>query len=196
MIALAVAAIPALIYLVGHSGAHHPPRQAATAVDRPGACFADPGRATIAVLRFDHAGDDRLREVADDLGHDVINVLSRAARFRVISPRASFAYQGIAGDPARIGAELGVKYAVEGRVRRDGEKLRINVALIEAATRLQVWSDSLELAAADRAATTYDAARGIARHLHLAVGLDDIQSAGSESPNPQANALATISTEH
>jgi DNA-binding SARP family transcriptional activator/TolB-like protein len=196
-IALAVAAIPALIYLVGHSGARHPPRQAAAAVDRAGACFADPGHATIAVLRFDHTGgDDRLREIADDLGHDVINALARAARFRVISPHASFVYHGIAGDPARIGAELGVKYAVEGRVRRDGEKFRINVALIEAATRLRVWSDSLELAAADRAAATYDAARGIARHLHLAVGLDDGQNAGSEGLNPQANALAAISTEH
>jgi TolB-like protein/Flp pilus assembly protein TadD len=108
--------------------------------------------------------------LANRISDDLINDLSRVPALRVISRATSRLYSGQPVDVAVVGAELGVRYVVEGSVRLQGGSLRINVALIDPRTRLQVWSERFERdRAADAPALQDEIARGIARHLHVSI---------------------------
>ena len=95
--------------------------------------------------------------------------LSRVPAIRVIARQTARTYRGRAVDVAAIRAELGVHYLVEGSVRMQGPTVRINVALVNAENRLQVWSDRFERSEAERFAVQDEIARGLARRLQLGV---------------------------
>jgi TolB-like protein len=90
------------------------------------------------------------RLIADMMTDDLINTLSRASGLRVISRQTALSYQGRPIDIAAIGAELGVRYVLEGNMRMGDDKLRVNVALIDPASRLPVWSSHIERDGAER----------------------------------------------
>ncbi len=115
----------------------------------------------------DHDGEDARR--ADTLTDDLINGLSRFDALRVISRMTAFAYRGRNVDAAEVGAGLGVRYIVEGTVRSVGKVLRVNVELIDTASRLQVWGDHFERDEADRLGIQDEIATHLSRALSVGV---------------------------
>src|SRR5262249_12000947 len=89
-------------------------------------------------------------------------------------------------DVATLGYELGVQYVIEGDVRVDENKVRVNIALIDTKTRLQAWSQRYERDEADRAAVQEEIVRGLARQLQ--VSLMEIRGRTATS-NPNVDAL-------
>jgi adenylate cyclase len=90
-----------------------------------------PDKPSIAVLPFDNmSGDPEQEYFSDGLAEDIITALSKVAQMRVIARNSTFAYKGQALDLRRIAGELGVRYLLEGSVRRGGDRLRITAQLI------------------------------------------------------------------
>lgn len=106
---------------------------------------AKPGRPAIAVLPFANmSGDAEQDYFADGLVEDIITALSRARSFFVIARNSSFAYKAKAIDVRQIGRELGVRYILEGSVRKGGKRIRITGQLVEAETGHHVWADRFD----------------------------------------------------
>jgi adenylate cyclase len=100
---------------------------------------------SIAVLPFDNMSGDREQEYfVDGIVEDVITELSRYPDLFVIARNSSFAYKGRATDIKKVGAELGVRYVVEGSVRRAGNRVRITVQLIDSSSGHHVWAERYE----------------------------------------------------
>ena len=119
------------------------------------------------------AGDaqngDTSTAIASLLTDELTTTLSSAGGIRVISRETSRTFHGQTVDAARLGAELGVAYVLEGSasVRRD--RLRVNIGLVETATGLRVWSRRFERSGHDRLAIQDDIINGLSRELQIAV---------------------------
>lgn len=101
-----------------------------------------PDRPSIAVLPFDNLSNDASQTVlCDAIAEDIITDLSRFRSLFVIARDSSFVYRNRPTDVRRIGAELGVRYLLEGSVRRATSKIRVTAQLIEAATGRQIWAE-------------------------------------------------------
>ena len=100
---------------------------------------------SLAVLPFQNlsgeAGEDYF---ADGVVEDMIAALSRFKSFAVVTRGAAFLYKGRTVDLKTVSAELGVRYVLEGSVRRAGSRLRITAQLVEAATGAQLWAERFE----------------------------------------------------
>jgi TolB-like protein len=95
-----------------------------------------PDRPSIAVLAFTNMGGDPEQEYfSDGIADDIITELSRIRWLLVIARNSSFAYKGNSIGAKQIGRELGVRYVLEGSVRRGGDRVRVNAQLIDAETR-------------------------------------------------------------
>jgi len=104
-----------------------------------------PDKPSIAVLPFDNlSGDPDQEYFADGMVEEMITALSRMRWLFVIARNSSFAYKGQAVDVKRIGRELGVRYVLEGSVRKAGNKVRIAGQLIDAATGAHLWADKFD----------------------------------------------------
>jgi TolB-like protein/class 3 adenylate cyclase/Tfp pilus assembly protein PilF len=104
-----------------------------------------PDKPSIAVLPFDNLSGDREQEYfADGIVEEIITALSRFRGLFVIARNSSFAYKGRAVDVKQVGRELGVRYILEGSVRKGGSKLRITGQLIDSATGAHLWADRFE----------------------------------------------------
>ncbi len=100
---------------------------------------------SIVVLPFDNlSGDSDQDYLADAITEDLITDLSRIRDAFVIARRTSFTYRGSATDVKAVAAELGVRYVLEGSVRRSGNQVRINAQLIDGQTGSHVWSDRFD----------------------------------------------------
>ncbi|WP_225771761.1 adenylate/guanylate cyclase domain-containing protein [Inquilinus sp. Marseille-Q2685] len=107
----------------------------------PGAAGA-PARPSIAVLAFQDMSADRDQEYfADGIAEDIITGLSRHRGFLVIARNSSFTYKGGPVDVKQVGAELGVRYVLEGSVRKGGDRMRITGQLIDATTGAHLWAE-------------------------------------------------------
>ncbi len=101
-----------------------------------------PTKPSIVVLPFDNlSGDPDQEYVADAFTEDLITDLSRIRGAFVIARRTSFTFKDKAVDVKNVAADLGVRYVLEGSVRRSGDQVRINAQLIDGQTRRHVWSD-------------------------------------------------------
>jgi adenylate cyclase len=99
-----------------------------------------PDKPSIAVLPFQNMSDDPGQEYfADGIVEDIITALSRFRSLFVIARNSSFTYKGKAVDIKQAGRELGVRYVLEGSVRKSGGRVRISVQLIDSATGSHVW---------------------------------------------------------
>lgn len=104
-----------------------------------------PRRPTVAVLPFDNMGGDSEQEYfADGVVEDIITALSRFRDFAVIARNSSFVYKGRAVDVRQVGRELGVRYVLEGSVRRARDRLRITAQLVDATTGAHLWADKFD----------------------------------------------------
>jgi len=102
-------------------------------------------RPSIAVLPFTNiSGAPEQEYFADGVVEDIINALSRVKWFFVIARNSSFTYKGHPIDVKQVGRELGVRYVLEGSIRKAGSRVRITGQLIEAATGHHVWADRFE----------------------------------------------------
>ncbi len=104
---------------------------------------------SIAVLPFSAPGDGADGYFADGLAEDIIASLSRIAGLMVIARNSSFIFRGRAESASTIAAELGVRYLLEGSVRRAGARLRISAHLVDGDSGGIVWADRFEGAAED-----------------------------------------------
>ena len=103
-----------------------------------------PDKPSIAVLPFQNmSGDPEQEYFADGMAEDIITALSRFKSLFVIARNSSFTYKGKIVDVRQVGQELGVRYVLEGSVRRAGGRLRINAQLIDATNNKHLWPKSL-----------------------------------------------------
>ena len=103
------------------------------------------GKPNLAVLPFVNLSSDPSRDYfADGIVEDLITALSRFKSFSVVSRYSSFAYKGRAVDVRQVARELGVRYLLEGSVRLSGERVRVTVQLVDAATGTHLWASSFD----------------------------------------------------
>jgi adenylate cyclase len=113
-----------------------------TTAETPRPSLPLPDKASIAVLAFVNlSGDPEQEYFADGIAEDIITELSRFSELFVIARNSSFQYKGKAADVRQVGRELGVRYVLEGSVRRVGERLRISSQLVDAATGAHRWAE-------------------------------------------------------
>jgi len=111
----------------------------------PAASGAAAGKAAIAVLPFVNMSSDPEQEFfADGLAEDLITDLSKVAGLFVISRHSSFAFKGKFSDVRAVARDLGVRFVVEGSVRRAAQRIRINVQLIDAEDGTHIWADRFD----------------------------------------------------
>jgi adenylate cyclase len=104
-----------------------------------------PGKPSIAVLPFQNmSGDPEQDYFADGMVEDIVTGLSRIKWLFVIARNSSFVYKGKAADVRQVGRELGVRYVLEGGVRKAGDRLRITAQLVEAETGAHLWADKFD----------------------------------------------------
>jgi TolB-like protein/class 3 adenylate cyclase len=112
--------------------------------------LALPEKPSIAVLPFQNMSADPEQEYfADGLVEDIITALSRFKSLFVIARNSSFTYKGKAVDIKQVGRELGVRYVLEGSVRKAGSRLRITGQLIETSTGAHLWAEKIDGALED-----------------------------------------------
>src|SRR6516225_5048630 len=112
-----------------------------TSISQP----ADALRLSIVVLPFTNLSDDREQQYfADWITEDLTTDLSRLAGMLVISRNTAFTYQGKRVDTKQIGRELGVRYILEGSVRRSGNRVRVSAQLIDAETDTHLWAERFD----------------------------------------------------
>jgi TolB-like protein/class 3 adenylate cyclase len=108
----------------------------------PAGIFELPAKPSIAVLPFQNLSSDPEQEYfADGIVEDIISGLSRIRWLFVIARNSSFVYKGRAVDAKQVGRELGVRYLLEGSVRRAGDRIRISAQVIEAQSGLHLWAE-------------------------------------------------------
>jgi TolB-like protein len=113
--------------------------------EHPSAALTLPDRPSIAVLPFANlSGDPEQSYFADGMAEEIITALSRCSRLFVIARNSSFAYKGQAVDVRKVGRELGVRYILEGSVRRAEDRLRFTGQLIDATSGGHIWADRFE----------------------------------------------------
>jgi len=104
-----------------------------------------PDKPSIAVLPFTNmSGDPQQEYFADGIVEDIITALSRMRWLFVIARNSSFAYKGRGVDIKRVGAELGVRYVLEGSVRKAANRVRITGQLIDASSGAHLWADRFD----------------------------------------------------
>jgi TolB-like protein/DNA-binding CsgD family transcriptional regulator/Tfp pilus assembly protein PilF len=109
-----------------------------------------PDKPSIAVLAFENMSDDPAQEFfSDGIAADIITALSRSPWLFIIARNTTFTYKGRNVDVKRIAEELGVRYVLEGSVRRAGERIRVTAQLIDGVTGGHVWSERYDGQLAD-----------------------------------------------
>jgi TolB-like protein len=104
--------------------------------------FSVPDYPSIAVLPFTIMGDDPEQEFfADGVAEDIITALSKIDRLLVVARNSTFTYKGQAVDVKQVSREQGVRYVLEGSVRKAGNRVRVTAQLIDATTGLHLWAE-------------------------------------------------------
>ena len=116
----------------------------------PAAALPLPDKPSVAVLPFTNMSADPEQEFfADGIAEDVITALSRYPSLFVIARNSSFTYKGRAIDVKQIGRELGVRYVLEGSLRKAGDRIRVTAQLVEAEAGRHVWAERFDRELAD-----------------------------------------------
>jgi adenylate cyclase len=109
-----------------------------------------PDKPSIAVLPFTNMSSDPEQEFfADGIAEDIITALSRYPSLFVIARNSSFTYKGRTVDVKQVGRELGVRYVLEGSLRKSGNRIRVTAQLVEAETGKHVWAERYDRNLAD-----------------------------------------------
>jgi adenylate cyclase len=141
------AALAALVVLIVAAGAwaiwnfyFRPPPIEPASIEKM--AYPLPDKPSIAVLPFTNMSEDPKQEYfSDGITEEIITALSKTPKLFVIARTSSFKYKGKEVDVRKVGRELGVRYVLEGSVRKSGDKLRITAQLIDAKTGNHVWAE-------------------------------------------------------
>ena len=137
---------PVRAYRIALKEAQAAPPAASTAA----AAFATPDMPSIAVLPFQNmSGDAEQDHFCDGLVEDIITTLSKLAGLRVIARNSSFVYKGRSIDVREAAKQLGVRYVLEGSVRKSGHRIRITAQLIDAKDGTHLWAERYDRAIDD-----------------------------------------------
>ena len=121
------------------------PAKITTPSEPPRPTPAPPIKPSIAVLAFTNmSGDPEQEYFSDGISEDIITDLSKQSELCVIARNSTFIYKGKPVDIKRIGRELGVRYVLEGSVRRAGNRVRVTGQLIDAANGAHIWADRFD----------------------------------------------------
>jgi adenylate cyclase len=116
-----------------------------SASGKPSLGLTRPDKPSIAVLPFQNmSGDPEQEYFADGISEEIITGLSKLRWFFVIARNSSFSYRGKGIDVKRAARELGVRYVLEGSVRKGGNRVRITAQLVDAATGNHLWADHFD----------------------------------------------------
>lgn len=163
-----------------------PRRPVAAAPGPPGldpGVASGPQRVTICVLPLTNlSGDPEQQFFSDGITADIITELSRWRLLAVRSRSASFRYRGPAVDTAQVARELNVRFVVEGTVRRLGDRVRINVQLIDAETGTHVWGERFDRAQAEIFSVQDEVVQTIVSTLVGRVHVSDAERARRKPP--------------
>jgi TolB-like protein len=119
--------------------------EATRQTETAGKALSVPDKPSVAVLPFANmSGDPEQEYFADGVVEDITTALSRFPGLFVIARNSSFTYKGRASDVRQIGAELGVRYVLEGSVRKHAKRVRITGQLINATSGVHLWADRFE----------------------------------------------------
>jgi eukaryotic-like serine/threonine-protein kinase len=143
---------------------------------------------SIAVLPLANAsGDPNMEYVSDGVSESLINSLSQLQRLRVTARTTAFRYKGREVDPQQVGRELNVRAVLMGRVRQVGDKLNIQVDLVDATTGAQLWGEEYNRKLSDILAVKQDISREITDKLRLRLtGDEQKQITGRDTTNAEA----------
>jgi adenylate cyclase len=137
---------------------------------KPGVTLPLPSKPSIAVLAFQNmTGDPEQEYFADGIAEDIITMLSRSQSLFVIARNSSFTYKGRAVDVKQIARELGVRYVLEGSVRRGGNRIRITAQLVDAVTGNHLWAERYDREFADIFAVQDEITEAVATAIEPAV---------------------------
>jgi TolB-like protein/tetratricopeptide (TPR) repeat protein len=121
------------------------PATADNAIEPPRPALTLPDKPSIAILPFTNLSSDPEQDYfADGMVEDIITGLSRSKSLFVIARNSSFTYKGKAVDIKQVGRDLGVRYVLEGSIRRASNRIRITGQLIDAVTGVHLWADRFE----------------------------------------------------
>ena len=145
--------------------------------------LALPDKPSVAVLPFANMTSDPEQEfLADGIAEDVITALSRYPSLFVIARNSSFTYRGRAVDVKQVGAELGVRYVLEGSLRKSGNRVRVSAQLVEAETGKHVWAERYDRDLADIFAVQDEIAEAVTIAIAPAIAEAERQRAMRKSP--------------
>ncbi len=181
-------ATPVRAYRVGYAAAASAAGSAHTLSDKP----------SLAVLPFANmSGDGQQQYFSDGITEDIITELSRFRSLLVIARNSSFQYRDKGVDVRRVGRELGVRYVVEGSVRKMGGKVRITAQLIDAPSANHLWSERYDRGIGDLFAVQDEVTRTIVATVTGRVEDAEIRSAaGKRTIMPQAHDCLLRGIEH
>lgn len=154
-----------------------------TAVEKPTATLTPPDRPSIAVLPFDNiSGDETQDYFSDGITEDIITELSRFSELLVIARNSSFQYRGKAVDVRQVGRELGVRYVMQGSIRRSCDRIRISVQLVDGVTGAHRWAERYDRQLEDVFVVQDEVARTIAPILAAHVNKSEIERSLNKPP--------------
>lgn len=143
-----------------------------------------PSKPSIAVLAFTNmSGDQEQEYFADGIAEDIITALSHIRWLFVIARNSSFTFKGRAVDVKLVGRELGVRYVLEGSVRRAGNRLRITGQLIEAATGTHVWAERYDRTMDDIFDIQDELTRAVVTAIDAVLAAQERERAGRMAPD-------------
>ena len=160
------------------------PATGAAAVEKP---LAPPDKPSIAVLPFVNLSDDPEQEFfADGITEDIITELARYPSLFVIARNSAFTYKGQSIRIQDVGRELGVLYLVEGSIRKVGNRVRVTVQLIEAASENHIWAERYDRELSDIFEIQDELTRAIVGALPARLEAADIERIKRKPPQDMA----------
>jgi adenylate cyclase len=151
---------------------------------QPSASLALPDKPSIAILAFQNmSGDIEQEFFADGIAEDIITALSKAHWLFVIARNSSFTYKGKSVDVRQVGRELGVRYVLEGSVRKAGNRVRITAQLIDATSGHHVWAERYDRELADVFVVQDEIARNITGAIAPGIIFAEMQHAQRKDPS-------------
>ena len=153
-------------------------------VETPRPALTIPDKPSIAVLPFANLSSDPEQDYfADGIVEDIITELSRFSELFVIARNSSFQYKGKAIDVRQVGRELGVRYVLEGSVRRGSDRIRISAQFIDAATGAHRWAERYDRALEGVFAVQDEVVRTIVAILAAHVRMAKTERTRTKPPN-------------
>ena len=157
--------------------------EAGTKPEKPATPLPLPDRPSIAVLSLENISGDKDQDYfCDGITEDIITELSRFSELFVIARNSSFQYKGKAVDVRQVGRELGVRYVLQGSIRREGGRVRISAQLADAVTGAHLWAERYDRQLEDVFAVQDEVARTIVAILAAHVNKAEIERTINKAP--------------